>query len=289
VGGAPSTTTWRGVRVCDCMTGPLNEAARLVTAHAKTAGVPDFYVTPIQGSYSTSTSASAGTHAGGGAIDITIKALSTAQENVLERTMREVGFASWNRQPSWYSAWFNKVIYGGWSAHNHSILNGCPHISPAAADQLAEYVRDENGLVGGDKDTGYRGFVGRTWSAYLAIRDGVVKIGQAVVNASRTSTANIAVALAGPIHMANLKVGKRDTPTSHDVSRYQAALWNRLPGSVRQEFIDRYGLTRRDLYDGIYGKVTAAMTSRLYVLIRLPAATEPGPKMMRHLGFTTIR
>lgn len=279
--------TWRGVRVCSCMTAPLDEVARLVTVRTKAAGVPDWTLTPIQGAYSTAVGASAGTHAGGGALDLSTSRLSAAQKAILEAAMREVGFASWNREPSWWSAWFGRVINGGWSPHNHSILNGCPHVSAAATAQLVEYRTGENGLAGRDKDTGVRSFVGRTWAAYLAIRDAVVNVGKVVVSAAKsgTSTANIAVTLNKPIRMSSLQQGKRGT----DVSRYQAALWNRLPGAVRQEFITRYGLKRTDLYDGVYGKVTAAMTARLYVLIKLPSATEPGPKMMRHLGFTDVR
>jgi hypothetical protein len=176
---------WRGVRVCACMSAPLNEAARLITVRTKAAGVADWYLTPIQGSYSTSTAASGGTHDGGGAIDLKMGNLGAKQKVILESVMREVGHAGWNREPSWWSSWYGKIIYGGWSSHHHAIRTGCPHLSTAAKAQVAEYVRGENGLVGGDKDTGTRAFVGRTWEAYLAIKNAVVGIGGAVVDAER--------------------------------------------------------------------------------------------------------
>lgn len=169
---------WRGVRVCSCMVAPLNAVGANVTKRCKAQGIPDFYLSPIQGSYSTSTAASAGTHAGGGAIDINTRPLTPAQKAVLEFCMREVTFADWDRPVTWFSKWFNKIINGGWSPHNHGILTGCVHLSSAAKSQVAEYVKGENGLVGGDKDTGTRSFVGRTWAAYLAIQKGVASAAQ---------------------------------------------------------------------------------------------------------------
>ena len=289
------STTWKGndpnapvMAVCTHMPAMLNELARLVTVRTKAARVPDFYVKGIAGfgSFRNNT-ASAGTD-NGAHIDLDLSGLTDAQRKIGEACAREIGFYADIRLPRWYSAYFGRWLAATWKPHLHMLPVGDAHLSDAAKAQIREWtVEGENGLAGDDKDDGPRTFVGRTWSAYLAIKNAVVNVGQVVVSAAKstTSTANIAVTLGKPIHMANLKVGKRGT----DVSRYQAALWNRLPGTVRQEFITRYGLKRTDLYDGIYGKVTAAMTARLYVLIKLPSATEPGPKMMRHLGFTDVR
>ncbi|MEO6627861.1 MAG: hypothetical protein ABIP03_04765, partial [Aquihabitans sp.] len=122
--------------------------------------------------------------------------------------------------------------------------------------------------------------------AYEAPAPVVTRPAPAPVNSTDVDISNIGVGLTAPISMANMKVGKQ----GGDVGRYQCALWNRLPSAVRQEFVTKYGLKRSDLYDGDYGKVTSAMTARLYTLIELlPASPEPGPKLMRFLGFTTIR
>lgn len=103
---------------------------------------------------------------------------------------------------------------------------------------------------------------------------------------SLVNIANIPVGLTAPITLSGLKVGRRGS----QVARYQAALWNRLPGTERRAFVAKYGLKRTDLYNGVYSNITGAMTARLYELIKLPPyETEPGPKMMRHLGFTSVR
>ncbi|NUP03551.1 MAG: hypothetical protein HOW59_37075 [Nonomuraea sp.] len=290
-----ASTTWKGndpnapvMTVCTHMPAMLDELGRLVTIECKKAGVPDFYIKGIKGFGSfRSNAASAGTD-NGAHIDLDFSGLTDAQRKIGEACARRIGFYADIRLKRWWSAWFGRWLTATWAPHCHMLPVGDPHLSPAAVAQIREWiVEGENGLAGNDKDDGPRTFVGRTWSAYLSIKNAVVNVGKAVVSAAngKTSISNIAVTLGKPIRMSSLRQGRRGT----DVSRYQAALWNRLPGAVRQEFITRYGLKRADLYDGVYGKVTAAMTSRLYQLIRLPAATEPGPKMMRHLGFTDVR
>ncbi|HEY1179324.1 MAG TPA: hypothetical protein VGF17_24480 [Phytomonospora sp.] len=283
---ALATYTVNGTRLTVDMKAPLAEAQRLIDADPLTRGIK---LTPIRGygSYSDNRS-SADVDAGSGHVDFNAEPMTDAQAQRCVMYLRRVGFLAYFRPRSWWSSWLGRLRKPGWQRHIHCLLVGSADLSPAAKAQIREWVAGGDALVGPEVDNGDRTVVGRTWSAYLAIRDAVVNVGKVVVSAAKgkTSTANIAVTLDKPIRMASLRQG----PTkSTDVSRYQAALWNRLPSAVRQEFIDRYGLKRTDLYDGVYGKVTAAMTSRLYVLIRLPAATEPGPKMMRHLGFTDVR
>lgn len=286
-------STWKGnapsapvMTVCSHMPPMLDELCRLVTIECKKAGVPDFYVKGIAGFGSfRANSASAGTD-NGSHIDLDFRGLSDAQRKIGEACARKIGFYADIRLPRWWSAWYGRWLTASWWPHCHMLPVGDPHNSAAANAQIAEWFAGENGLAGNDRDDGPRTFVGRTWAAYLAVKDAVVNIGGAVVaSALSRLTPNIPVGLAAPIHLSSLRVGKRGA----EVARYQAALWNRLPGAVRVEFIRRYGLKRADLYDGIYGKVTAAMTARLYVLIRLPAATEPGAKMMTHLGFTSMK
>lgn len=103
---------------------------------------------PTQGSYSTSVGASASTHAGGGAIDLSVRGLSPAQRNDLILTMRYVGFA----------AWYRPQRPGVWGPHVHAIAiqdggradRGV--LSAAAHRQVVEYYEDFDGLAGVGRD-----------------------------------------------------------------------------------------------------------------------------------------
>jgi len=129
----------------------MDEVARLVP----------FYVDPSQGSWS-GAAASAGTHSGCGAIDLTN--LSAAQFDELVVAMRRVGFAAWHRTPE----------QSDWVRHCHGIAvqpggkwdPGCLHYS--AHDQVVDYHEGRNGLASNAPDDGPRQFVGVTWEAYLA-------------------------------------------------------------------------------------------------------------------------
>lgn len=89
----------------------------------------------MQGSYNgRAVGASAGTHAGGGAVDL---APTDAHNKV--RVGREFGhFAMWERQP----------IPGLWAHHVHGILIGNTHASPEAKAQVTDYRNHRNGLKG---------------------------------------------------------------------------------------------------------------------------------------------
>jgi hypothetical protein len=89
----------------------------------------------IQGSYKApgdGASASAGTHDGGGAVD-----LSAANWPAKVRALRAVGFAAWHRP----------AIPNLWGEHIHAVLIGNDRLSPAAAAQVASYRRHRNGLA----------------------------------------------------------------------------------------------------------------------------------------------
>ena len=151
--------TWRGVTVDDRTRDMLNEVARL------TPNIP--YLTPVQGSYNTRVSASAGTHAGGGAVDITCRNLTTAHANETVRIMRSVGFAAWRRLPS----------QGPWTEHIHGIAIGCPDLSPAAARQVTAYRNGRNGLANNGRDTGPKvGYI--TWEQYRGGEDDMLGLKQ---------------------------------------------------------------------------------------------------------------
>lgn len=91
-----------------------------------------YELTILQGSYNGGVGASAGTHDGGGAVDL---APADAANKV--RVGREVGFAIWERQP----------IPNLWPHHVHGILIGDAEASPSALRQVAQYRNHTNGLA----------------------------------------------------------------------------------------------------------------------------------------------
>lgn len=97
-----------------------------------------------QGSYNAGgVGASAGTHDGGGALDVNIAGLSNDQINNLVKSLRMAGFAAWHRIPS----------EGPWEAHVHAIAIGDKELSSGAADQVKAYFNGKNGLSGNGPDT----------------------------------------------------------------------------------------------------------------------------------------
>jgi hypothetical protein len=89
-------------------------------------------LTILQGSYHKTTTASAGTHDGGGAVDLT-----PYQADRKQHALRAVGFAAWHRYP----------IPGVWPEHVHAIAIGDKQLSPAAAAQVHDYYHHLNGLA----------------------------------------------------------------------------------------------------------------------------------------------
>lgn len=118
--------------------------------------VCDAPVVITQGSYNTSVGASAGTHSGGGAVDIRLKDRTTAERKEIETKSRKVGFAGWIRTPE----------EGNWPWHCHMIAIGCPDLSAGAANQVTDYEEGRNGLANNRADTGTRSYVGMTWEKY---------------------------------------------------------------------------------------------------------------------------
>jgi len=102
-----------------------------------------------QGSYSTSDPTSAGTHDGGGAVDITATSLTTTQRWETVRALRTVGFAAWLRTPS----------QGDWPYHIHAVAVSDTDLSTPAANQIHDYYFGLNGLANhaaDDTPTAYR-------------------------------------------------------------------------------------------------------------------------------------
>jgi hypothetical protein len=111
----------------------------------------------IQGSFNKGVKASAGTHDGGGVIDVPAKIGAHNQLAIVE-VMRRVGFAAWHRLPS----------EGPWVEHIHCVALGDKQLAPLAKQQGVAYLEDFNGLghLGkGGKDNGPRDHV-QTFEAY---------------------------------------------------------------------------------------------------------------------------
>lgn len=89
-----------------------------------------------QGSYSDG-SLSAGTHSGGGALDLNVP----ADPAMLVRVLRKQGFAAWYRGPG-----------SGFDPHIHAIDIGNKRLSPGAVSQVAKYRAGGDGLAGTNPD-----------------------------------------------------------------------------------------------------------------------------------------
>ena len=96
-----------------------------------------YTLTITQGSYNSSVSQSAGTHDGGGAVD-----LAAFDHRRKVRVLRDLGFA----------AWFRPAIPGHWPDHIHAIQIGNDRLSEDARDQVDSYRRGRDGLAGDNVD-----------------------------------------------------------------------------------------------------------------------------------------
>jgi hypothetical protein len=129
----------------------------MIRAAEKLAG---FEFPLMQGSYNKSgVTASAGTHDGGGALDVRAALLTAAQRKTVVLTLRQVGFAAWLRTPA----------QGNWPVHIHAIAVGDQDLSRGAANQVAEYKRCRNGLADRGHDDGPPGYYGMTWDIFQRV------------------------------------------------------------------------------------------------------------------------
>lgn len=113
-----------------------------------------------QGSFNTSVGASGNTHAGGGALDISVRGLSAEEIDLAVRRLRQVGFAAWHRTEN----------QGPWVQHIHCVAVGCLTLSAAAARQVAAYKDGRNGLANNGPDDGDQLYVKNTWESYKAAK-----------------------------------------------------------------------------------------------------------------------
>lgn len=142
------TEVYRGYTFCKHSVPKLRKLAIIIGA---------LYLRFIQGSYSTSTSASVGTHAGGGAGDNDHTAWSETNDNWVMNLAREICLLVY---------WDRDAISGVWQDHGHWIDPHCPNLSPEAAAQVVDFYNGKNGLANDGPDFGSRKTVSQIWNAY---------------------------------------------------------------------------------------------------------------------------
>ncbi len=99
-------------------------------------------LTIVQGCYNQgAVSASAGTHDGGGVVDL----IAYDRERKV-RVLREIGFA----------AWYRPTIKGLWGEHIHAVLIDHGRLASSAARQVDSYRRGRDGLKGDRSDPTWR-------------------------------------------------------------------------------------------------------------------------------------
>lgn len=98
---------------------------------------------------------SAGTHDGGGTVDLSVKGMSSATRASVVRALRRVGFAAWVRTPR----------QGHWPWHIHAVAISDPDLSGQAQHQVGDYYLGLNGLANRKPDDGPK-VAFRTWEEY---------------------------------------------------------------------------------------------------------------------------
>lgn len=113
-----------------------------------------------QGSYNPGGDpSSAGTHDGGGVVDISVQGMTPSTRTAVARELREVGFAAWVRNPS----------QGDWLWHIHAAAISDTDLSGAAQHQTGDYYLGRNGLANRGPDDGPRVAL-RTWEEYQRLQ-----------------------------------------------------------------------------------------------------------------------
>lgn len=130
-------------------TGTRSDSYGGKTVNARTAdmlaaadAMLSWSITLTQGSYTSSNPDSAGTHDGGGVVDISVSSLSTTQRWQTVKALRTVGFAAWLRTPD-----------EGFAYHIHANGINDPDMSQPARNQINDYYFGRNGLATHAADT----------------------------------------------------------------------------------------------------------------------------------------
>jgi hypothetical protein len=207
-------------------------------------------------------SASAGTHDGGGALDISVRGMSEEDKIVAVRRLRQVGFAAWHRLPS----------QGPWVEHIHCIAVGCSSLSAGAARQVVAYHKGKNGLANGAPDDGDQLYVKNTWESY--------KAQVAASTGTRVSVSSVAYAARGGYFRSGQKVAedsaraavrwmnRQQIVSDRDLRIWEERIRNAKAantttawasaGAQYAGMIRRYQLRFGLFPDGVVGKVTSA-------------------------------
>lgn len=98
---------------------------------------------------------SAGTHDGGGVVDISVEGMNSATRTAVVRGLRLVGFAAWVRNPQ----------QDDWPWHIHAVAISDTALSGQAQHQVGDYYLGLNGLAGRGPDDGPKVTI-RTWEEY---------------------------------------------------------------------------------------------------------------------------
>jgi hypothetical protein len=88
--------------------------------------------------------ARAGTHDGGGVLDISVEGTTSATRTTVALNLRKVGFAAWVRTPA----------QGDWGYHIHAVALADPDQSTPAQHQSGDYYLGFNGLANRATDDG---------------------------------------------------------------------------------------------------------------------------------------
>jgi hypothetical protein len=113
-------------------------------------------LTLTQGSYNPGGDpTSAGTHDGGGVVDISVDGMSAATRTQVATALRQVGFAAWIRNPS----------QADWPWHIHAVAISDTDLSTQAQNQAGDYYLGMNGLADRGPDDGPKVTI-RTWEEY---------------------------------------------------------------------------------------------------------------------------
>jgi hypothetical protein len=115
-----------------------------------------YTLTLQQGSYNPGGDpTSAGTHDGGGVVDIAVTGMTAAKRTAVARALRQVGFAAWVRDPS----------QGDWPWHIHAAAINDTDLSSPAQHQIGDYYLGMNGLANRGADDGPQVPI-HTWEQY---------------------------------------------------------------------------------------------------------------------------
>ncbi|MFI0485320.1 peptidoglycan-binding protein [Actinomadura sp. 9N215] len=98
---------------------------------------------------------SAGTHDGGGVVDVSVNGMEPATRKAVARALRRVGFAAWVRSPA----------QGDWPWHIHAAAINDTDLSSQAQHQTGDYYLGLDGLSGRGPDDGPKVAI-RTWEEY---------------------------------------------------------------------------------------------------------------------------